>query len=73
MVSARAGGVAVALGLEIDLEPVSHTLRPGESVTLQLVSNAGLYETVLPPTGTLTVTDMQVSLPTANPMLAAVS
>ena len=51
----------------VDLEPISHTLRPGETVTLQLVSSAGLYETVLPSLGTLTVTGMQVSVPTADP------
>lgn len=51
----------------VDLEPVAHTLRPGESVTLQLVSSAGLYETIVPSFGTLTVSSMQVSVPTANP------
>lgn len=58
--------------MSIDLEPVAHTLRPGESVTLQLVSSAGLYETVLPSTGTLTVTNMQVSIPTADPAAVTV-
>jgi hypothetical protein len=28
--------------ITVDLEPVADTLRPGESVTLQLVSSAGL-------------------------------
>jgi ABC-2 type transport system ATP-binding protein len=57
--------------ITIDLEPVAHTLRPGESVTLQLVSSAGLYETIVPSFGTLTVSSMQVSVPTVDP--AAVS
>lgn len=53
--------------LTIDLEPVSHTLRPGQTVTLQLVSSAGLYQTILPSTGTLTISSLQVSVPTADP------
>jgi len=53
--------------ITIDLEPVAHTLRPGESVTLQLVSSAGLYETIVPSFGTLTVSSMQVSVPTVDP------
>jgi ABC-2 type transport system ATP-binding protein len=28
----------------VPLEPVAHTLRPGQTVTLQLVASAGLYE-----------------------------
>lgn len=51
----------------VDLEPVAHTLRPGESVTLQIVSSAGLYQAVTPSSGTLTVSSMQVSVPTADP------
>jgi ABC-2 type transport system ATP-binding protein len=53
--------------ITVDLEPVAHTLRPGESVTLQLVSSAGLYETIVPSFGTLTVSSMQISVPTADP------
>ena len=49
----------------VDLEPVAHTLRPGESVTLQLVSSAGLYERILPSLGRLRVSGMTVSMPTA--------
>ena len=52
--------------ITVDLEPVAHTLRPGESVTLQLVSSAGLYERVVPSLGTLTVSGMQISVPTAD-------
>ena len=51
----------------VDLEPVAHTLRPGQTVTLQLVSSAGLYQTIAPSTGTLTISNMQVSVPTADP------
>lgn len=53
--------------LSIPLEPVAHTLRPGESVTLQLVGSAGLYERVTPSVGTLNVSDLQLTLPTADP------
>ena len=57
----------------VDLEPVAHTLRPGESVTLQLVASAGLYERINPALGVLNVSSMQLTLPTANPAgLAAV-
>ncbi len=49
----------------VDMEPVAHTLRAGESVTLQLVAAAGLYERIIPSLGVLTVTDLQVSVPTA--------
>lgn len=55
----------------IDLEPVAHTLRPGESVTLQLVSSAGLYERIVPSLGTLTVSGMQVSVPTVAAAIAS--
>ena len=51
----------------VDLEPVAHTLRPGESVTLQLVASAGLYERIIPGLGVLNVSCMQLTLPTANP------
>ena len=57
--------------ITVDLEPVAHTLRPGESVTLQLVASAGLYEKINPALGVLNVSSMQLTLPTANP--AAVS
>jgi ABC-2 type transport system ATP-binding protein len=53
--------------ITVDLEPISHTLRPGETVTLQLVSSAGLYETIQPSVGTLTITGMRLSVPTADP------
>ncbi len=47
----------------VSLERVAHTLAPGETVTLQLVSSAGIYETILPSLGTLTVSSMQLTLP----------
>ena len=51
----------------VDLEPLAHTLRPGESVTLQLVASAGLYERINPALGVLNVSSMRLTLPTANP------
>jgi ABC-2 type transport system ATP-binding protein len=51
----------------IPLEPLSHTLRPGESVTLQLVGSSGLYEKLSPSLGSLRVSDMKLTLPTADP------
>jgi ABC-2 type transport system ATP-binding protein len=51
----------------VDLEPVSYTLAPGQSVTLQLVSSAGQYQTIVPSFGSFTVSGMQVSVPTADP------
>jgi len=59
--------------ITIALEPVAHTLRPGESVTLQLVAAAGLYEKVIPSFGVLDVSSMQLTLPTADPAAATTS
>jgi ABC-2 type transport system ATP-binding protein len=53
--------------ITVPLEPVAHTLRPGESVTLQLVAAAGLYEKINPSLGVLNVSSMQLTLPTADP------
>lgn len=53
--------------VDIPLEPVAYTMRPGASVTLQLVGSAGLYATVAPSTGVLRVSSMQLTLPTADP------
>lgn len=50
----------------VDLEPVAHTLRPGESLTLQLVGSAGLYEKVSPSLGVLNVASLQLRVPTAD-------
>ncbi|MCV7281215.1 X-Pro dipeptidyl-peptidase [Mycolicibacterium flavescens] len=50
----------------VSLEPVAHTLRPGESITLQLVSSAGTYERILPSVGVLNIEGIEVSVPTAD-------
>ena len=52
--------------VSLSLEPVAQTLRPGQTVTLQLVSSAGLYERVIPSLGVLNVSSMQLTLPTAD-------
>ena len=52
--------------VSLSLEPVAHTLRPGQTVTLQLVASAGLYERVIPSLGVLNVSSMQLTLPTAD-------
>lgn len=57
--------------ITIALEPVAHTLAPGKTVTLQLVSAAGLYETLLPSLGALIVMNMQIALPTTDAMTAS--
>jgi ABC-2 type transport system ATP-binding protein len=49
----------------IPMEMVAHTLRPGETVTLQLVASAVPYQTIWS-LGTLNVSNMQLALPTAN-------
>ena len=50
----------------VPLEPVAQTLRPGETVTLQLVASAGIYATIIPSLGALNVSSMQLALPTAD-------
>ena len=57
----------------VPLEQVAHTLRPGETVTLQLVASAGIYATIIPSLGALNVSSMQLALPTtqAAPMPSA--
>lgn len=52
--------------ITIALEPVAHTLRPGQTVTLQLVASSTTYAT-LTSFGSLQVTGMRLSLPTADP------
>jgi ABC-2 type transport system ATP-binding protein len=51
--------------LTVPLEMVAHTLKPGESVTLQLVASAFPYQTVWS-LGTLNVSSMALSLPTMD-------
>ena len=50
----------------VPLEQVAHTLPPGETVTLQLVASAGIYATIVPSLGALTVSSMQLTLPTTQ-------
>ncbi|MGW0160214.1 CocE/NonD family hydrolase [Mycobacterium sp. NPDC003323] len=52
--------------ITVALEPVAHTLRPGQTVTLQLVASSTTYATVTS-FGSLRVTSMQLRLPTAEP------
>jgi len=56
--------------VSVPMEMVAQTLKPGESVTLQLVASAFPYETITT-WGVLTVSSMTLSLPTAN--VAAIS
>jgi ABC-2 type transport system ATP-binding protein len=49
--------------LTVPLEQVAETLRPGQKVTLQLVASAANYETLWT-AGTLTVSSIQITLPT---------
>lgn len=69
------GGIVTPIPVTLDgqvrtvtvaLEPVAHTLAPGKTVTLQLVSSAGLYETIVPSLGVLKVSRMQIALPTVD-------
>jgi ABC-2 type transport system ATP-binding protein len=50
----------------VPLEMVAATLQPGQTVTLQLVASAALFETITS-LGVLKVSNMQLSLPTADP------
>ena len=52
--------------ITVPLEPVVHTLRPGETVTLQLVASAGIYATIVPSLGALNVSSMELALPTTK-------
>ena len=51
--------------MSIPMEMVAHTLRPRETVTLQLVASAVPYQTIWS-LGVLKVSNMQLALPTAN-------
>jgi ABC-2 type transport system ATP-binding protein len=51
--------------VSIPMEMVAHTLRPGETVTLQLVASAVTYETIWS-LGILNVSSMSLTLPTAD-------
>jgi ABC-2 type transport system ATP-binding protein len=52
--------------ISVPMEMVAQTLKPGETVTLQLVASAFPYETITTP-GELNVSSMSLSLPTADP------
>ncbi len=52
--------------ISIPLEPVAHALKPGQTVTVQLVASSTTYATATA-FGSLRVTDMFLSLPTADP------
>jgi ABC-2 type transport system ATP-binding protein len=49
----------------VPMEMVAYTVRPGETVTLQLVASAVAYQTIWS-LGTLNVSSMRISLPTAG-------
>jgi ABC-2 type transport system ATP-binding protein len=51
--------------VSVPMEMVAQTLRPGETVTLQLVASAFPYETITT-SGVLNVSSMTLSLPTAD-------
>ena len=51
--------------VSVPMEMVAQTLKPGETVTLQLVASAFPYETITT-SGVLNVSGMTLSLPTAN-------
>lgn len=52
--------------ISIPLEPVAHALKPGQTVTVQLVASSTTYATATA-FGSLRVTDMLLTLPTADP------
>lgn len=52
---------------KIPLEMVAHTLAPGETVTLQIVASAVTYQ-ALWSSGKLNVSDIKLTLPTADAM-----
>jgi ABC-2 type transport system ATP-binding protein len=49
----------------VDLEPVAHTLAPGETVTVQIVASAVTYQ-ALWSSGRLNISTIKLTLPTAN-------
>lgn len=52
--------------ISIPLEPVAHALKPGQTVTVQLMASSTTYATATA-FGSLRVTGMLLSLPTADP------
>ncbi|MCV7178759.1 alpha/beta hydrolase family protein [Mycolicibacterium sphagni] len=55
----------------VDLEMVAQTLKPGQKVTVQLFSSSASYRAV-GDLGSLTVTSMELSLPTVDPATVTV-
>ena len=51
--------------VDLPLEMVAHTLRPGESVTVQIVASAVQYESIWS-LGALNVSNMTLALPIAD-------
>ena len=51
--------------VSIPMEQVAHTLSPGQTVTLQVVASAFVYESIQT-SGVLNVSSMQLTLPTAD-------
>ncbi|WP_243747721.1 CocE/NonD family hydrolase [Mycolicibacterium sp. CBMA 226] len=52
--------------ITVALEDVAQTLRPGQTLTLQLVASAADYQAIAS-LGVLNVSNMQLTLPTADP------
>lgn len=51
---------------KISLEPVAHTLAPGQTVTLQIVASAVTYQTAWT-LGEIRISDITLTVPTADP------
>ena len=49
----------------VSLEPIAATLNTGQTVTLQIVSFAGLYGRLAPSVGAVDISDIRLVLPTA--------
>ncbi|MCV7220777.1 hypothetical protein H7I95_07560 [Mycolicibacterium elephantis] len=50
---------------KVSLEPVAHTLAPGQTVTLQIVASAVTYQTLWT-LGEISISDITLTLPTAD-------
>ena len=58
--------------VDVDLEMVAHTLKPGQKVTVQLFSSSAVYRAA-GALGSLTVSNMELSLPTVDPSTITVN
>jgi ABC-2 type transport system ATP-binding protein len=56
----------------VDMEEVAHTLAPGDTLTLQIVSSTANYQTINS-IGALTISGVTLSLPTADPRYVTVN